>query len=129
MTFIFIIWVIAVFVVGVLIGLITGCVAAQMSKRMPRQSDIEPGDFEDVAPETLAPARDPENLSICVTDPPRVVELKREFYRLCERQEDLRPFKAWDDAKEELQTIDSRKAEIGREIFGAVAGGFGVGRS
>jgi hypothetical protein len=57
--------------------------------------------------------------TITLTDPPEVVELKREFRRLDEREEELRiPAQArmpW--AVVALAAVRTRKAAIAKEIF------------
>ncbi len=65
---------------------------------------------------TLNPLTSP----IVLTDPPRVVALRREFYQLDGREEEIKRnarMHAPVDSQEELIAVRARKAEIAREIF------------
>ncbi len=57
---------------------------------------------------------------ICLTDPPAVVDLKREFRKLDAREQELKPVRGGhippEDAAE-LEAVRARKAAIAREIF------------
>ena len=70
-------------------------------------------------PSTLVDRPSTDNLAICLTDPPAVVELKREFYDLDLRTEALKFARVHSaQAETEYQHVQERKAEIAREIFG-----------
>ena len=62
---------------------------------------------------------------ITLTDPPEIVELKREFRRLDEREQELKiPAQAgmpW--AVVTFAAVRTRKAEIARQILGMGQGG------
>ena len=58
--------------------------------------------------------------TIILTDPPEIVDLKREFYELDSRMEELRHRDGGCDdgcLAVELQQIEARKAEIAHQIL------------
>lgn len=55
--------------------------------------------------------------TVCLTDTPKVVELKRQFRELDRREEELKPFRQFEQARIELATVRNRKAQIARLIF------------
>lgn len=52
--------------------------------------------------------------TVCLTDSPSVVELKKEFRRLCQAEELLKPCPEF---QRTLELVRQRKAQIGRLIF------------
>jgi hypothetical protein len=59
----------------------------------------------------------PSSSAILLTDPPHIVRLKQEFFRLDTRVEQLRPFQHHAAARAELARLETRKQEIATEIF------------
>jgi len=56
---------------------------------------------------------------VVLTDSPRVVALKRKFYYLCHREDQLKPFLHHPEAAAELEKVRTRKYEIAAEVFKA----------
>ena len=56
-------------------------------------------------------------MTLTLTDPPRVVELKKEFRKLDETEEALKLTHCGEIETPEMVQVRARKAEIAREIF------------
>jgi len=61
-----------------------------------------------------------DNLAICATDTPAVAALKRRFFALDTRAEQLKPLAGkFAAARAELELVTEQKRVIGAEIFGS----------